>query len=233
MPVQIQTKYTPDPRLVQAWSSAADASTLIIDSVNESIQKSLKNLSTSQNGPDAEDDWIDCLILHCHMPSLEETVKVWQAMEAYVPQKVRVLGISNIDEGNLELFFEAVTIKPSVVQNPFQSATGFDTELRYFCAQHNITYQAFFVLKKNKALRDSEVVENEARALGVSQDTLLMYLVAHLGNASVLNGTRSIIHMEKDVKEFEKIRTWYTSQQHLDSFAETRRAFEKLLSSQT
>lgn len=116
--------------------------------VKQSIESSLANLGTT---------YIDSLVLHSLCPTLEETLRTWRAMEAYVPSKVASLGVSNTDLPTLRILFDASTIKPSVVQNRLTEDTvskpnpempsdlpypedPYDRAVRQFCSVENITY---------------------------------------------------------------------------------------------
>eukprot|EP01125_Pyxidicula_operculata_P004267 TRINITY_DN1631_c1_g1_i2.p1 TRINITY_DN1631_c1_g1~~TRINITY_DN1631_c1_g1_i2.p1 ORF type:complete len:236 (+),score=46.97 TRINITY_DN1631_c1_g1_i2:267-974(+) len=78
------------------------------EQVRDSFKVSLSNLNT---------EYIDSLVLHSPLPTLDETLEVWKVFEEFVTQgKVKQLGISNIyDIDLLEQIWEESTVKPSVV----------------------------------------------------------------------------------------------------------------------
>lgn len=77
--------------------------------MQQSFQASLRNLGTS---------YLDSLVLHSPLPSLEQTLEVWLAFEdIYVSGGARRLGISNCyDLQTLRELHARARIKPSVVQ---------------------------------------------------------------------------------------------------------------------
>lgn len=101
----VQTKFTPlrgqDPQRVPYDKQAP-----LAKQVEQSIERSLQNLGTT---------YIDSLVMHSPMPSLEENLEVWQVFEeALEAGKVRQLGISNCyDPKVFKLIYDSVrTVKP-------------------------------------------------------------------------------------------------------------------------
>lgn len=148
----LQTKFTSilgqDPNRVPYDKNAS-----LDEQVFQSIQVSLRNLRTT---------YIDSLVMHSPMDTIEDTLKVWRTMERLVDEGiVRKIGISNCYD--LEIFmtiFNEARIKPSVLQNRFYRESGFDMELRQFCKKHSILYQSFWTLTANiRALRSSQVAD--------------------------------------------------------------------------
>ena len=107
----LQTKYTPfpgqDPNRVPY-----DPHDSLPDQVKTSLQVSLKNLQTP---------YLDSLVLHSPLPSLEETLTVWNTMESFVDEgKVKQLGISNCYDFELfQALYNQARIKPKVLQNRY------------------------------------------------------------------------------------------------------------------
>lgn len=137
----IQTKFTnirgQDPRSVPY-----DPTKPLPEQVKESIQVSRRNLKV---------EIIDSLVLHNPEQDLQTTLSVWHAMEDAVRDGyVRHLGISNCyDLPFLMELYDAVSIKPAVVQNRFYRDEGWDIEHRQFCSAKNIAYQTFWTLTAN------------------------------------------------------------------------------------
>lgn len=84
-------------------------------------------------------------------------------MEKLVPEKVTLLGLSNIDLETLKQIYNQATIKPSVVQNRFTHDTidrpnlempsnlpypkiTFDRDVREYCQQYGLTYAPWGLL---------------------------------------------------------------------------------------
>ncbi|CUF79964.1 aldo-keto reductase, putative [Bodo saltans] len=107
--VFLQTKFSP--------IDAHDASTIpydpkaaIEDQVRTSVQVSLKNLQTS---------YIDSIVLHSPLPTLELTVRAWKVLEEFVDQGIiHQLGVSNeYNASRFQQLYEAVRVKPKALQN--------------------------------------------------------------------------------------------------------------------
>lgn len=185
-----------------------DSEAPLTTQIHTSVASSLKNLRTQadQQG----DSYVDCLLLHSPLPTVEQTLQAWDVLESYVPNKIRTLGISNVTLPILRAIYENSTIKPSVVQNRFYPQTKYDIPLRAFCVDHGITYQSFWTLTGNPALLRSQPVRALAQAAEISPALALYALVMDLG-VVVLNGTTSVSHMQEDVEGIRKMRDWAAS----------------------
>lgn len=173
--------------------------------IRTSISSSLHNL---RHLPDSsEGTYIDCLLLHSPLPTVEETLDAWSIMQTYVPTQIRTLGISNVDLPTLELIYQNSSVKPSIVQNRFYARTRWDVPLRAFCRDHDITYQSFWTLGANPELLQTRVVRALAEALEIDYPVALYALVMDLG-IEVLNGTTSTEHMRQDLEGVAKVREW-------------------------
>ncbi|ERF74712.1 hypothetical protein EPUS_00842 [Endocarpon pusillum Z07020] len=209
----IQTKYTPidGQDLDMAPYRASDS---IADQVRASVTSSLRNLSTREDygdcGEDNNETYIDCVLLHSPLDTVADTLAAWNVLEKFVPHRIRHLGISNINLNNLEIIYELVHIKPAVVQNRFYSRTHFDRDIRNFCVEKNMVYQAYWVLKGNPALLQSAPVLRIAQELAIQKEAALYCLVLGLDGVVVLNGTTKAERMRADVDAINKWRSWWT-----------------------
>lgn len=192
--------------------------------IHTSVASSLLNLAPEEGSKDGS--YVDCLLLHSPLPTIEQTIEAWQLLESYVPVKIRSLGISNVTLPILQYIYEHSTVKPSVVQNRFYPQTEYDVSLRAFCRDHGITYQSFWTLSGNPKLLISEPVTTLARATGVSDSVALYALVSNLGIV-VLNGTKSSQHMEDDLTGIQRIREWALS--HESQWLRSTLAFQDLI----
>ncbi|KAM0431328.1 hypothetical protein ACHAPT_005302 [Fusarium lateritium] len=174
------------------------------DSPEGKVQKSL-DMSLSKLGV----DYVDSLLLHGPMPTLDETLQVWAGMESVFGSKVRSLGVSNVSLEQLEAIYNGATIKPSTVQNRFWHHNHFDSAVRSFCAEKKLTYQAFWVLTGNPQLLDCNLVGWFAEKLGASREDALFNLVLSLGQegsrVSVLNGTTDPARMLRSLEVMERV----------------------------
>ena len=190
----LQTKFTPlagqDPKRVPYDPLAA-----LAEQVTQSLQTSLRNLQTG---------YVDGLVLHSPLRTPSELMEVWQAMEALRERgSVKQLGISNCyDPDVLALLFRRATIKPAVVQNRFYADTGYDRDIRAFCAANQIVYQSFWTLTANPQLLAHATIGSLAKRHGRSPAQILFRCLTQLGIVP-LTGTTSVAHMRDDLAIFE------------------------------
>ncbi len=190
----VQTKFTPlsgqDPRRVPY-----DPEAPLVEQVRQSCAASLRNLGV---------DYVDCLLLHSPLPTVVQTLAVWEVMEALVREGAAArIGISNCYELRLlETLTRKATVKPSVVQNRFYADTGFDRELRAFCRQNAITYQSFWTLTANPHLLRHASVGELAAQHGLTREQVLFRALSGIG-ITPLTGTTSEAHMRDDLQLFD------------------------------
>ena len=168
--------------------------------IRTSVASSLRNLSQREDS-DA-DSYIDCLLLHSPLPTVEMTLDAWKILETYVPHKIRKLGISNVNLAILEAIWENSTVKPSVVQNRFYAETHYDEGIRSFCREHGIIYQSFWTLSANPdVLAHGETARLAAKYRCTPAQILFRYLTSI--DVVPLTGTTSQAHMCEDLAIFE------------------------------
>jgi len=188
--------------------------------IHTSVASSLKNL---RHDPDDDSNsYVDCLLLHSPLPTIEQTLQAWKILESYVPDKIKTLGISNTTLQVLQVIYESSIIKPSVVQNRFYPQTRYDVPLRAFCNQHGITYQSFWTLTGNPRLLNSDAVVKLTSSADVSRAVALYALVMDQG-VMVLNGTTTAEHMDEDFTGIQRVREWTKS--HERDWAQLSGAF--------
>ncbi|KUL85148.1 hypothetical protein ZTR_06239 [Talaromyces verruculosus] len=187
--IYLQTKYTPISGQ-NPHDMPYDASLSITDQVKASIHSSLRNLSVSKDDPNtANGNFIDTLLRDL-CPTLYTT-----------------FGISNCPLPILKALCSSpeIKIKPAVVQNRFYPDEDYDLELRSFARENDIIYQSFWTLTANPELVRSEPVQRLSDKAGISVAAALYALVMSLGKVSVLDGTKSEVHMKEDLKLTSKI----------------------------
>ncbi len=186
-----------------------DPSLSITDQVHTSIKSSLHNLRPSTEPSSADSTILDCLVLHSPLPTIAQTLEAWRTAESYVPHKIRNLGISNVFMGTLEQLYEAAKVKPAVVQNRFYPTTQFDGEVRAFCVEKGIIYQAFWTLSANPNVVHAPEVGVVSHSVGLSSVHEAMYcLTLSLDNVVILNGTKNEEHMRGDLEALRKAKTY-------------------------
>jgi diketogulonate reductase-like aldo/keto reductase len=156
------------------------------------------NFADVSGHDDEKEPYIDTLVLHSPMPTMAETLEVWQTLEQFVPGEIRNLGISNCNLFTLMELYERSNIKPVVVQNRFYADTKFDIGLRKFCEEKGIIYEAFWTLTANPSLLRSLEVRQLSDAFGISPQAALYCLVLGLGKVTILNGTTNPETMVED-----------------------------------
>jgi diketogulonate reductase-like aldo/keto reductase len=187
----IQTKFTP----VSGHGPAQipyDPSAPLPEQIAQSFAVSLRNLRT---------DYLDCLVLHSPLGTSRETLQAWHAMESLVEGGgVRQLGISNCyHPEQLGTLYRAARIKPAVLQNRFYAETGYDRELRVFCAREGVIYQSFWTLTANPQILEHPAMAASASRHGRTPAQMLFRYLIECGVVP-LTGTRSPAHMREDLE---------------------------------
>jgi diketogulonate reductase-like aldo/keto reductase len=192
--VYLQTKFTTlsgqDPARIPYDPQASLPEQLV-----QSVAASLRNLRTEH---------LDCLLLHSPLPTPDQTLLVWRALEDIVDGgNIRQAGISNCYSlAELRHLHRAARIKPAVLQNRFYAATGYDREIRAFCRQQHIVYQSFWTLTANPLILAHASLGALAAAHGRTPAQILFRYLSQVG-AIPLTGTRSESHMREDLSIFE------------------------------
>jgi diketogulonate reductase-like aldo/keto reductase len=169
--------------------------------------------------------------LHSPLPTWNQTLEAWKALEEFVPDQIRTLGVSNSNLQVIKILCvsESVKVRPTVVQNRFCQEASFDTDVRTFCRGNNITYQAFWVLTANPQLLVSEPVKVIAKEAKIEVQIALYGLVSSLGNVSVLNGTTNYEHMVHDIASFTHLNVWKLVEENRAVWEKCLVEFKKLI----
>lgn len=205
----LQTKFSPAAAQdLAAGNLPYDPHAPLREQVRASVESSLRNLRVDNDG-----DYLDSVVLHSPLPSMEETVLVWKALSSFVqssPPRVRGLGISNAPPEVVAYLLEApdVKVKPGVVQNRFHAATRWEPQLRALCRAAGVVFQSFWTLSGNPQLLKARPVLDLAVAAGVEPEVALYALVLGLEGTSILDGTTSLEHMRADLDGIEKVGRW-------------------------
>ena len=192
----IQTKFTSMSGQDRSKPLPYDPNRSLETQVEQSIQTSLRNLQT---------DYLDSLVMHSPMRSMNDTLRVWKVMEKYVRNgTIRQIGVSNCyNLRRLERIYEEAEVKPKVVQNRFYSDTGFDYHIRRFCKEKGMRYQSFWTLTASRRQLRSSAMRKVAEELQLTPEETMYAFVRSLGIVP-LNGTKSRTHMRGDLRVVER-----------------------------
>ena len=147
-------------------------------------------------------DYLDQMIIHSPQPwsefrvekrYFEENKAVWRALEdAQAAGKVRVIGVSNFLQDDLENLLSDCRVKPMVNQILLHISNT-DLELLDFCRAQDIQVEAYSPIAHGEALKNPAIAEM-AKKYGVSAAQLCIRYVIQLG-AAALPKTANPAHM--------------------------------------
>jgi diketogulonate reductase-like aldo/keto reductase len=188
----LQTKFTyrrgQDHRL--PYDPKADVAT----QVQQSFASSLEHLNV---------DRLDSYVLHGPASGhglSDLDYEVWRTMEGLQRAgKVGLLGISNVGLHHLRELQARAEVVPAFVQNRCYARTGWDRDVRRFCAAHGITYQGFSLLTANRELfghRDFVAIQHRT---GRTLAQVVFRFAQQLGMLP-LTGTTDPVHMREDLE---------------------------------
>ncbi|KAI2610972.1 Aldo/keto reductase [Hypoxylon fragiforme] len=195
--------------------------------VHASVASSLRNFAYSDSDP----SYIDSLVLHSPLRTLEDTITVWKTFETYVPHQIRQLGISNTPIQIVDYLCNSsdITVRPAYVQNRFYPATRWERDLRAFCRERGIVFQTFWTLSGNPHLLKSAPVQKLATSTNVEPPVALYALVLGLEGTTVLDGTTNETHMKDDLQGIEVVNDFARSEEGRPVWSELLGQFKKLI----
>ncbi|ATY64615.1 aldo-keto reductase (AKR) [Cordyceps militaris] len=199
--VFIQTKFTPPSG--QNEDAPYDFKASVEDRVLQSVESSLRNFTI-----EGQVTYLDSVVLHSPLDTLDDTITAWKALEGYHPHKIRNLGISNATHSFVEALYSRVTVKPAVVQNRFYPDTEYEAGLRAFCKEHNVKFQSFWTIGANPQLVKSQPVADIVQGAGVGVVSAYYALVMGLEGIAILDGTTKEAHMKEDLEGLERVGAW-------------------------
>lgn len=189
--VFLQTKFT--SRGGQDHRLPYDAEADVATQVRQSALSSLAHLRT---------DAIDSYVLHgpaSRHGIAREDAEAWRAMEGlHDAGTVRLVGVSNVSLAQLRELHGLARVKPAFVQNRCFAATGWDREVRAFCAAHGVVYQGFSLLTANPAALRSRAVADAAARTGTTAAQVVFAFALAVGMLP-LTGTTDPSHMRADL----------------------------------
>ena len=157
-------------------------------------------------------DYLDQIIIHSPQPWVEvnqsenrykeENRAVWKALEdAYKAKKVRVIGVSNFQQEDIENLLEVAEVKPMVNQI-LCHISNTPSELVEYCQKNGITVEAYSPIAHGEILHQPEI-KTMADRYGVSVPQLCIRYTLQLGTVS-LPKTANPEHMKTNAEvDFE------------------------------
>ena len=187
----LQTKFTfansQDDRL--PYDPDAD----FTSQVQQSFESSLQHLGTA---------YLDSYMLHgpaSRRGLTEADIEVWRAMEQLQRSGVvRLLGVSNVDDEQLQALIAMAEIKPAFVQNRCFAKTRWDFTIREICAANDIIYQGFSLLTANAVELRSPELARIAKRIDCTIAQIVFRFALQAGMI-VLTGTCNNVHMLEDL----------------------------------
>lgn len=196
----VRTCGIPREQLFVASKVAAENKTY--ESAMASIDETLEKMGL---------DYLDQMIIHSPQPwaefrvekrYFEENKQVWRALEdAQAAGKVKVIGVSNFLQDDLENILADCHVKPMVNQILLHISNT-NSELLTFCEQQGIQVEAYSPIAHGEALKNPAIIEM-AQKYHVSVAQLCIRYVIQLGTVA-LPKTADPAHMaDNAVVDFE------------------------------
>ena len=161
--------------------------------VAQSLASSLQHLGV---------DRIDSFVLHGPSSGqglTREDWEIWGAMERlHGAGKARLLGVSNVNLGQLRELHATASVKPAIVQNRCFAARGWDRAVRAFCDEQGVLYQGFSLLTANPEVMRHPRVAALASSFGKTVPQVVFRFALQIGMIA-LTGTTSPRHMAEDL----------------------------------
>jgi diketogulonate reductase-like aldo/keto reductase len=187
----IQTKFTytssQDQRL--PYDPKANYQT----QVQQSFASSLEHFQTS---------YLDSYLLHGPWGSRginKIDWEVWRTMEQLQKDgKTKLIGVSNVNQAQLEELIQGAQVKPSFVQNRCYASTQWDQAVREVCKKHDILYQGFSLLTANRTELQKKAFQTIAQSKGKTP-AQIVFRFAHQIGMLPLTGTSQTSHMKEDL----------------------------------
>ena len=178
----VRTCGIPREELFVASKVAAELKTY--DAAAKSIDETLEKMGL---------DYLDQMIIHAPQPWKEfreekryfaENKEVWRALEdAQAAGKVRIIGVSNFLQDDLENLLSDCRVKPMVNQILLHISNT-DAALLAFCREQEIQVEAYSPIAHGEALKNPAITEM-AKKYEVSAAQLCIRYVIQLGTVAL------------------------------------------------
>jgi diketogulonate reductase-like aldo/keto reductase len=190
----LQTKFTYLPG--QDHRLPYDPSAPLGEQVAQSMASSLEHLGA---------DYVDSYVLHGPASGhgwTEYDQDVWLAMvRERLAGRTLTLGVSNVNIRHLQQMPHADG-QPMFVQNRCFARIGWDREVRAFCRERGITYQAFSLLTANPEVMRDPYLHRIAEKYGTTWPQIVFAFAKGVGMLP-MTGTSSSTHMREDLDSLQ------------------------------
>jgi diketogulonate reductase-like aldo/keto reductase len=164
----------------------------VYEVVEEKINNSMKQFQT---------DYLDCVLIHVPYPDFY--IKIWKALEIFYKNGViRVIGVSNFEERNIENIKKECEILPMINQL-YLSPIGTKKRLIEYCQNNNIqvmTYSPLIDIKRR--LYNNKVILKLCKKYNKSMAQILLRWNIQCGSIP-LPKTASKLRLEENAKIFD------------------------------
>ena len=161
-------------------------------------------------------DYLDLFLVHWPLPTVEDYVVTWQAMEKiYESGRVKAIGVSNFTPKHLRRLHGETTVTPAVNQIEVHPYLAND-EVRGFNREHGIATEAWSPIAQGKVLDDPTIVRI---AENVGKTPAQVTLRWHIQRGDIVfpkSVTRSRVEENFDIFDFELSGTDMTDITSLD-----------------
>ena len=157
----------------------------------EAVDKTLERLGT---------DYIDLLLIH--QPAGNYVAGYRQMEKAYKEGKVRAIGLSNFNQGQIEEILSLCEVKPAVLQTEVHPYFQ-ERELKKFLEREGVVIQAWYPLGHgDKALLEEPLFAELAKKYGKTNAQVILRWHIQAGNI-VIPGSKNPAHIKDNFDLFD------------------------------
>ena len=157
----------------------------------DAVDKTLERLGT---------DYIDLLLIH--QPAGNYVAGYRQMEKAYKEGKVRAIGLSNFNQGQIEEILSLCEVKPAVLQTEVHPYFQ-ERELKEFLSKEGMVIQAWYPLGHgDKALLEEPLFAELAQKYGKTNAKVILRWHIQAGNI-VIPGSKNPAHIKDNFDLFD------------------------------
>jgi 2,5-diketo-D-gluconate reductase A len=146
-------------------------------------------------------DYVDLLLIHWPMPSVNKYVDAWRAMiELREEGLARSIGVSNFNEAHLDRLLEETGVMPVINQIELHPAWS-QAQLRDVDARYNIVTESWSPLGRGTTLEMYPAVAEAARTHGMTHAQVVLRWHLQLGALPIPKAS-SIVHQRENLEVF-------------------------------